>query len=274
MWKEIDTNIALIYTIYMTNEVQILKIQLEKAGLSNKESSVYVALLELGKGTVSEISRKALINRTTGYDILNNLVSKKLVSISGKEPKQEYMAESPDKLELYINESIEERKLALSDIKKIIPDLQTLYNIEGRPKIRFYEGKDGLQEVYEDTLSSHEEILAYASVEDIKPTLPHYFPEYYKRRAKAGIPIRAIFPESVDARERAKLDSVEKRQSLIIPADKFSFHPEINIYDNKIMIASWREKLGIIIESSEIADAMKKIFELAWAEAKRLDQKQ
>ena len=37
------------------------------------------------------------------------------------------------------------------------------------------------------------------------------------------------------------------------------------------MIASWREKLGIIIESAEIADAMKKIYELAWAEAKRLD---
>lgn len=37
------------------------------------------------------------------------------------------------------------------------------------------------------------------------------------------------------------------------------------------MIASWREKLGVIIESAEIADAMKKIYELAWAEAKRLD---
>jgi len=258
----------------MTNEVEILKMQLEKAGLSNKESSVYVALLELGRGTVSEISRKALINRTTGYDILNNLVAKKLVSISGKEPKQEYMAESPEKLELYINGTIEERKLALDDIKKIIPDLQTLYNVEGRPKIRFYEGKDGLQEVYEDTLSSSEEILAYASVEDIRPTLPHYFPEYYKRRAKKGIPIRAIFPESPDARERALLDKMEKRQSVIIPKEKFSFHPEINIYDNKIMIASWREKLGIIIESSEIADAMKKIFELAWAEAKRLDSGQ
>ena len=34
------------------------------------------------------------------------------------------------------------------------------------------------------------------------------------------------------------------------------------------MIASWREKLGIIIESAEIADAMKKIYELAWIGAK------
>ena len=38
------------------------------------------------------------------------------------------------------------------------------------------------------------------------------------------------------------------------------------------MIASWREKLGIIIESDEIADAMKKMYELAWSRAKVLDQ--
>jgi hypothetical protein len=95
---------------------------------------------------------------------------------------------------------------------------------------------------------------------------------YYKRRAKKGIPIRAIFPESPDARERASFDTEEIRQSAIVPSEKFGFHPEINIYDNKVMIASWREKLGIIIESAEIADAMKKIYELSWAEAKRLDK--
>src|SRR3989344_3084305 len=63
----------------------------------------------------------------------------------------------------------------------------------------------------------------------------------------------------------------QKRETAMVPADKYYFSPEINIYDNKVMIASWKEKLGIIIESHEIADAMKKVFELAWAEAKRLD---
>ena len=52
-----------------------------------------------------------------------------------------------------------------------------------------------------------------------------------------------------------------------MPAKDFAFSPEINIYDNKVMIASWKDKLGVTIESKEIADAMKKIFELAWAEA-------
>jgi HTH-type transcriptional regulator, sugar sensing transcriptional regulator len=258
----------------MTKTPQNTKLEaiLLSAGFSTKEVGVYISLLELGRGTVSQIARKAGINRTTGYDILDNLVGMGLVSISGKEPKQEYVAESPEETKKYMAREIENKKNALKEVERIVPELTTLHNIGSRPKVLFYEGKDGLEKVYEDTLSSHEEILAYASVEDIQPTLPHYFPEYYKRRAKKGIPIRAIFPESPAARERACLDAEEIRQSRIVPAEKYGFHPEINIYDNKVMIASWREKLGIIIESAEIADAMKKIYELAWAEAKRLDK--
>lgn len=268
----LDTKYYLKYNVFMKKEINPLQKGLELAGLSQNETAIYLALLELGKGTVSQISRKASLNRTTGYDVLDRLIAKGLASISGKEPKQEYVAESPDHIEKLISNELKKREEELKEARQIIPELKSIHNLVSRPKVLFYEGKEGLQKVYEDTLSSHEEILAYASVEDIQPTLPHYFPEYYKRRAAKGIPIRAIFPESPDARERASLDKEEIRQTAIVPREKFSFHPEINIYDNKVMIASWREKLGIIIESSEIADAMKKIYELAWAEAKRLDK--
>jgi hypothetical protein len=102
-------------------------------------------------------------------------------------------------------------------------------------------------------------------------TLPDYFPKYYKRRAEKGIAIKAVIPNTEMARERIKHNQEEAREVALIPPGKYYFSPEINIYDNKVMIASWREKLGIIIESAEIADALKKIFELAWAEAKRLE---
>ena len=256
----------------MENENLDLKKSLEYIGFSDKEVVVYLALLSLGKGTVTEISRKAGINRPTGYHVLASLSAKELVKVSGKEPKQEYVAESPDQIEKLLANKIEEDQKFINEARKIIPELKSIHNVADRPKVLFYEGKEGLEKVYEDTLTSQGEILAYASVEDIQPTLPHYFPEYYKRRARKGIKIRAIFPESKDARDRASLDKEEIRESLIIPSEKFGFHPEINIYNNKVMIASWREKLGIIIESAEIADAMKKIYELSWAEAKRLDK--
>src|SRR3989344_5892944 len=255
----------------MQNENLDLKKTLEFIGFSEKEVSVYLALLELGKGTVTQISRKAGINRPTGYHVLDSLALKGLVKISGKEPKQEYVAESPDQIEKMLLEKIENEKKFLSEAKKIIPELKSIHNISDRPKVLFYEGREGLEKVYEDTLTSHETIRAYANVNEMHEALPNYFPEYYKRRTEKGIFIRAIFPTNKAGFERAQKDANEARESALVPADKYYFSPEINIYDNKVMIASWKEKLGIIIESAEIAEAMKTSFELAWTEAKRLD---
>ncbi len=241
-------------------------------GFSDKEALVYLSLLELGKGTVSQIARKASVNRTTCYHILNSLINRSLVNISGKEPKQEYGAESPDKIVSMFNNFIEKNKTFIAQSKNIIPQLKSVHNVKGRPKVRFYEGKEGIKQVYEDTLSSHETIRAFASVEDTQHTMPDYFPSYYFRRADKKIGIRAIFPSTPEAKELTKTNKQQRRETALVPADKFAFSPEINIYNNKVMIASWREELGITIESEEIAEAMKKIFELAWAEAKRLEK--
>lgn len=241
-------------------------------GFSQNETAVYLSLLRLGKGTVSQIARKAHINRTTGYDILDNLISKGLASISGKEPKQEYVAESPDALRSFTESGLEHAKSNLRRAENLIPQLKSLHHIGGRPQVQFYEGTEGLIHVYEDTLTSHEPIRAYATVDDMHKALPRYFPAYYKRRAAKGIFARGIIPKTPMAIERATHNAEEAREIAFVPADKYYFSPEMCIYDNKLMIASWREKLGIIIESAEIADAMKKVFELAWAEAKRLDR--
>ncbi|MEI6660303.1 MAG: helix-turn-helix domain-containing protein [bacterium] len=256
-----------------TEEQKGLNVSLIKAGLSENESSVFLALLELGRGTVTQITRKAGLNRTTGYDVLDSLVSKGLASISGKEPRQEYIAESPDRILNFIKKNIEENNNQYENIKNILPELRSMHNVHGRPKVRFYEGIDGLKDVYEDTLTSHEEIRAYAAVDDMHAAMPGYFSTYYERRSGKDIHIRAIIPDTPVGKARASNDKEEKRQTALVPKDTYYFTPEINIYDNKVMIASWKEKLGIIIESQEIADAMKKIYELAWIGAKNTSAK-
>jgi hypothetical protein len=59
------------------------------------------------------------------------------------------------------------------------------------------------------------------------------------------------------------------RQSLTVPRDKFYFTTETNIYNDKVLIVSWKEKFAVLVESKEIADAQKKVFELAWLGAKQ-----
>src|ERR1035437_5800588 len=93
---------------------------LVKSGLSPNEVKVFLALLSLGRGTVSKITRKAGLNRTTGYDVLDSLTAKGLISISGKEPKQEFVAESPDKIVILLQNNMVQAEKNFSDVQKII----------------------------------------------------------------------------------------------------------------------------------------------------------
>lgn len=256
----------------MTNQFENLPEMLIKMGLSKKETAVYLAVLEMGRGTVTQISRKAGINRTTGYDILDSLAHQGLVRISGKEPKQEYVAESPDSLLALLQKRLAETQEYLDVAKEFIPKLKSIHRVQDRAQVRFYEGISGLKQVYEDTLTSTGPIVAYAAYDDMHATLGDYFPKYYERRAERGISIRGIVPESPASRERESNNKAEKRDIAILPKELFDITPDIEVYDNKVMIASWREKLGIIIESAEVAHAMKKVFELAFAEAKRIEK--
>lgn len=242
-------------------------------GLTENEARVYIAALELGRCTVTKIARYAGVSRTNGYNILDALGEKGMVRVSGKEPKEEYIAESPTSIVTYFEKQHAESEKQLQNARNLAPELAAVQKVSDRPQVKFYEGKDGLKTVYEDTLTSTEPIRAFASVEDMHKGMEGYFPEYYERRAGKDISIRAILPNNPAGIERARHDKEEKRETALVSQNQFGFHPEINVYDNKVMIASWREKLGIIIESAEVADAMKKIFELAWAEAKRLDAK-
>ena len=194
-----------------------------------------------------------------------------LVRISGKEPKQEYVAESPSNILKLLIQKIEDTQKQLDLAREFIPTLESMHKVEKRAEVRFYEGIDGLKQVYEDTLTSTEPIVAYAAYEDMHDTLGDYFPSYYTRRAQKGISIRGIVPGTLASFERAVHNTDEKRDIAIIPKELFDITPDIEIYDNKMVIASWRDKLGIIIESAEIAHAMKKVFELAFAEAKRIE---
>ncbi len=242
-----------------------------KFGLSAKEARVYIALLELGEpAAVTTIAKRAHINRTTTYDILEVLRKRNLIVYYTHKSIQYFGAEKPEKLITHLRDQSRRFEAMADEAEELLPELKSIYNaIPGKPRVQFFEGEAGLLHVYEDSLTSTEEIRAYASDQANTEAVPSYFPKYYKRRAAKNIPIRAIFPDTPQDRERHALDSKELRQSRIVPKSVMDFTPEINFYDNKIMIADWKEKLGVIIESEEIAKVFKQSFDLAWEAAEK-----
>lgn len=231
---------------------------LAQFGLQNKEDDVYLACLELGQAGVSEIAIKANIKRTTTYDVLANLMRKGLVGQTQKGKKRLFYAEEPEKL----SKLLEEKQ---SKLQEVMPILKSLHNTAGeKPKIRYYEGKDGLKEVYRDTLNYQGELLAFVTENIIKHLGQDFAYEYIKKRQKAKITVRAIAPDTEEMQEYKKNDKEFIKQTRLVPKNKFPFTIEMNIYGNKLAFMSFKEEMGIIIESNEIANNTRLLFELAW----------
>ena len=248
---------------------------LENIGLDQKDIKIYLMTLELGSSPASSVARRVGIPRNTTRFILDGLVKQGLVNKSKRANTQYYTPEEPKNLikilEMRRNKANSEIDAQIDDLNSVMAELDSKFRPEStKPKVTFYEGDDGLIKVYEDTLKAKDNLFSFASFDSLHGVLPDYFKTYYKRRVKNKIFMRSIHPATKKAFEKTSSDKSEMRESLLIPVDKYDFKPEIQIYNNKLSITSLTEKLGIIIESQEIHDAMKVIFELAWKEASNL----
>jgi sugar-specific transcriptional regulator TrmB len=237
-----------------------IKKHLENVGLKGKKADVYLSALELGGATVIDIAKKAGIKRTTVYDVLLDLKSDGLISETAKGKKKLYMGENPEKIK---------KDLAAKGkiFDEILPELQAVYNIKGtKPKIRFYEGKEGLKEVYNDTLNYTGEMLAFASEDVVKILGKEWAQDYLKKRKERELHVRAIMPATKILKEDyAALDREQFRVSKLINPEKYPFSIEINVYGfQKTALMSSKEETGVIIEGAEIYKTMKLIFELVW----------
>lgn len=237
-----------------------IKQTLEQFGLQGKKADVYLAALELGGASVIDIAKKAGIKRTTAYDILQDLISSGMISESMKGKKRLFIGEDPEK----IKKDLQKKESLFSEI---LPQLKSIHNISGvKPKIRYFEGKEGLIETYDDALKYAGEIVAFGSEDVYKILGRDWVEDYIKRRVKKDIRVRAILP-STEYLEREIFirDQAQLRTCKSIKKEKYPFSIEIDIYGfQKVALISNKEQLAVIIESAEIYNTLKQIFELCW----------
>jgi len=232
-----------------------------QAGFSEKEAQVYLALLELGEGTIAQITKKSTIKRATVYLEVESLKAKGYVSLVRRKRRNIYMAENPKRIEEHLREKTE-------TIRNLMPELLSIANaLDHKPKVRYFEGIEGLKEIYKDTLEyPGMEILGWYSDDRIYFFDEAFVLDYYvKKRVASRIPMRMFAIESDFMKNLNTKDQVQLRQMKIIKAKQFVFAAEINLYSNdKIAIIAHRENFGLIIESKKIYDTFKNIFELMW----------
>jgi len=239
---------------------------LKHIGLSDNEAKVYLAMLELGPSPVIEIARKAEINRPTVYVQIELLKKKGLVSTQTRGKKHLFIAESPERLEFYLDSELKDIEQKKDELNKILPDLKKLFaSLGSRPQVRFFEGKEGLLAMRDMFLKSGEkELLGITSLDDLFKVFPRQVERYTPERVKRGIRSRLIYSYSKGPVFKEK-DEEMLREARFIPVDRMPFSGDITIYGNSVAITAFTGKIsGIVIEHPEIAESFKHFFEFMW----------
>jgi sugar-specific transcriptional regulator TrmB len=253
-----------------------LPASLEKIGLSDKEARVYSSLIILGGAFPSHIAEHAKLNRTTVYKILLGLSVKGLVNEIKKKNKIFYQVERPEKLLRYAKSQVALAHDRVEKAERLIPDFEGLYaNFANKPKISYFEGIDGLTDIYEDMISGQKkyEMLAFSNASEFASVLPEKFFENFRRtKERLGITTRGIIPDTDKDRGYVPHYFAGYKKDIIpevrfVPAEEFSFKGEITVYgNNKVAIVNLNKEYltGLIIEDETIHNMMKMIFELSW----------
>ena len=249
---------------------------LEALGLSDKETKVYLACLELGASPVQKISSISGINRVTTYVILECLAKKGLVSQTQRDRKTLFAAEEPENLSILLEKMKEEIEEKNKLLEKVMPELKELVQLAGKkPIVKVYEGKSGLialQQDYMRVIKKDEAMCSFVPIDYLYEIFPPK--EGLKpKRLKKRVSIRIIYNSKKG--DIDKSDPAALKETRRVPIEKFPFKSGIDIYGkNRVAIINFKDKpMGVAIESKELHDTFKIIFELAWEAAEQYQSK-
>lgn len=238
---------------------------LKEFGLTDNEAKVYLAGLELGQATVQGLGKKSGVKRTTVYTTIEGLKQKGLVSQTKKGKKTFFTAEAPENL-------VRLSEKRYQQLKEVLPELKSIYNVsETKPKLRFYEGREGYISVYENILKDKpKELLAIVSYDDFCQHLDaKYEEDWIKQRVKKKIKLRWLDFETPNTRTMQKQGKKALREIRFLPKE-FAFTSSMFIYDNKVVIMSGKQKefMAVVIENTEFYQMFKQLFEMLWLRSK------
>jgi sugar-specific transcriptional regulator TrmB len=236
---------------------------LVQIGLHETEVKFYLAALEIGPASVRDIAEKAGISRTNAYDVFSRLLEQQLVTqVAGAASRTMLVtAEAPEQL----TELFDARRRRLD---ALMPELRSLHNRTiGKPRIRFFQGIDGIKHVLNDTLDVYDKkLLGILSMRDLFEVPGRaWMDDFVRRRIAAGVSLRVIRSPVKDI-QKVWAQSAEDLREVRFASPSFVFTMTSYIYDNKVaIISSQREDFAMTIESEEFVTMQRNLFEVFWA---------
>ena len=236
---------------------------LNRFGLIKNDTSVYLAILKIGKSYAGEIIAESKLHSSRVHESLHRLINLGLVSYVIQANKKIYQAENPERL-LKIAEELEK------EIKDILPNLLEIHRKkDDEINAKIYEGYKGLRTLFDfvlEELKPKDEHLVFSAVKEPEHFVA-YFNHWNERRIKKKIKMRIAFNE--DAKEQILETTKRKLVKYKVLPKEFNSPAVINIFKDNVAIVLWtKTPIAFLIKSKEASISFRQYFELLWGVAK------
>jgi len=246
---------------------------LKKVGLSEEEARVYLVSLELGAEAASVIADRVKLKRGQTYNLLKSLIQRGLIQEFERSGTKHFVASSPETVLSLIDRKDEELQRKRSELLSALPELETVRTkIASPPKIRFFQGLEGVKEVLTEIISvGNSEIAAFLDLEkrhlQLGPDASEFIDSFAAERIERNIWLYGIVPQDSLAREdkrRGASGPIMRREFRTLPG--YNPTAEIYIYRGCISIVStWKQKIGLTIEDESIFNTYLELHRSLWA---------
>ncbi|MBI2548556.1 hypothetical protein HYW21_04355 [Candidatus Woesearchaeota archaeon] len=241
---------------------------LEKIGLTQNETKVYLALNELGTTTIGPIVDRAGITNSKIYITLEKLIQKGLVAHLLINHVKHYKASPPERLLDFLEEKKKKISTQELEIKNIIPQLLLKQQTGLKEReVEVYEGFNGIKTVRErilNILKKKDELLILGASKFSTSQYEHYWENFHKRRIAQNISCRYLMYEEL----RKTLG--KKRETWRLTTVKYIQNPpenpiRVDVYSDYVDIAIDAVSPFVIsIKSKDVNGSFRAYFESLW----------
>jgi sugar-specific transcriptional regulator TrmB len=233
---------------------------LVQTGLSRVQAKIYLYLIKNGQSTPTEIATGVDENRTTVYSAAEKLEKLGVISQKDRGKVSAYVPNHPSVLESIAEKRLRNVARQAKNLESNLPSLINFYNEhQGTPGAATFYGQEGVKMIYDKILATGKPFYFVRSRFD-EVADKEALEEFKKARVEAGIESENITPE-----EFMTLSNKDIKKWLltrtILPSSEYDSPVEIDIFgDNVAFINYSKNGMSTLIESPEIADAMRQMF--------------
>lgn len=239
---------------------------LKQLGLADKEIALYLGLLELGEASILEISKKTGVKRPTAYLIVGALEARGLVSRVVKGKKTVFAAQHPKTI-------LTEAEMRVKQLQDIIPQFEAMmHRSDDRPRVKIYEGKEALDRAYDDAFVVRGEQLFMSNMDIVHDVFARTLQKVDYSILSPEFSVRELIDDSETSKKYAVRVDGPYRKVRFLPKAFSSFATDIGIFGNNTVITSGKKEFfSVRIESKEIADAFRAMFETTWQMSRNVE---